>query len=229
MTTETILTTLPPTSTFKAIKPNQVINVEARKRYTEAYNKALDAGSIPRDKLQDYLVKKGIIDQSDIKKIEEMQAKIAQLLEPLNKGGIKLKEMVERAKEASNVRASLYEARQNISKYDYMTAESVAEDAKIMYYIWACFRNQDGTHVWKTFEDFQNSTDSDLQTEAARAVDEVLYPDSDFDIIKVFAGLPENEFLIKQKIYDEKLQEVSPDTKPAVFLDDEGNPLETTD
>lgn len=232
MTTETMTTTTPNPlmpSMYKAVKPNQIINAEARKKYTEAYNSALDNGSIPRDKLQDYLLKKGIIDQSDIKKIEDMQTKIDKLLEPLNKGGIKLKEMIDRAKEASDIRASLYEARQNIFKYDHLTAESVAEDAKIMYYIWACFRNQDGTYVWKTFDEFKNSTDSDLQTKAAQEVNEILYPDSDFDIVKVFAGLPENEFLIKQKVYDEKLKLIAEEVKTAVFLDEEGNPLESTD
>jgi hypothetical protein len=212
---------------YKAIAPNQMIRMQAKQKYTEVYKQALKDGDIPRDALEDHLIKQGLLTEKDLQETKEVSAKIDSLLEPLKKGGIKLTEMVERAKEASNLRVELYSKQVNRSKYDNLTAENKAEDARFLYLVWACFRNADGSLVWPDYNSFSVSSDIDLIDHAIKEVNKALNPEDDnFDITQAFAETPENKFLIKHKIYDEKLKDITvkEETEP-VFLDDDGNPI----
>lgn len=211
---------------FKVVKPNAIIEMEAKKMYAETYTLALDQGAVPRDNLEDYLVKKNLLSKDHLQMMRDIVRQIEDLLEPLSTGGIKLKEMEERARKASSLRVDLYKNTAHKQKYDYLTAESKAEDAQFTYYIFSCFRKPDGSKYWATYKDFIECVDAGLVELASNEVAKVLYGEEEFNIIKMFAETPENQFLIKYNFIDESLEDV--DKKEVVFApftDDEGNPI----
>ncbi len=183
---------------YKVIEPTINIESAAKKIYMTEYNKALKNDSVPRDRLDDKLKELGLLSQEDYDKMDKLRNEIDELIRPLKTGGIKLKEMKERAEKAQLLRLQLYGLISYRTKYDDLTAESVAEDAKFNFLVYSCLFDAEGKKVFNTYQDWENCTDSELLEKAASSMVEILYPDRG----NFFSTLPENEFLVKYGFYN---------------------------
>jgi len=211
---------------YKVIEPTINIESAAKKIYMTEYNKALKNDSVPRDRLDDKLKELGLLSQEDYDKMDKLRDEIDELIRPLKTGGIKLKEMKERAEKAQLLRLQLYGLINYRTKYDDLTAESVAEDAKFNFLVYSCLFDTEGKKVFNTYQDWENCTDSELLEKAASSMVEILYPDRG----NFFSTLPENEFLVKYGFYNKDLTPIDApkpeEFKP--FLDEDDKPVVIT-
>lgn len=211
---------------YKVIEPTINIESAAKKIYMTEYNKALKNDSVPRDRLDDKLKELGLLSQEDYDKMDKLRDEIDELIRPLKTGGIKLKEMKERAEKAQLLRLHLYSLINYRTKYDDLTAESVAEDAKFNFLVYSCLFDAEGKKVFNTYQDWENCTDSELLEKAASSMVEILYPDRG----NFFSTLPENEFLVKYGFYNKDLTPIDApkpeEFKP--FLDEDDKPVVIT-
>jgi hypothetical protein len=208
---------------YKVVEPTINIETAAKKVYMSEYNKALKNDSVPRDRLDDKLKELGLLSQEDYDRMDKLRNEIDELIKPLKTGGIKLKEMKERAEKAQLLRLQLYSLVSYRTKYDDLTAESVAEDAKFNFLVFSCLLDSEGKRVFSNIQEWESCTDSDLLEKAASCMVEILYPDRG----NFFSTLPENEFLVKYGFYNKDLTPVDApkpeEFKP--FLDDNDNPV----
>ena len=209
---------------YTVVSPNLNVDTEAKKIYMAEYNKALKAGSVPRDRLDDKLKDLGILSEADYAKMEKIRDEIDELLKPLKTGKIKLKEMKDRAVKAQSLRLQLYGLISYRTKYDDMCAESIAEDARFNYFVYACLIDESHKRVFNTLDDWNACTDSELLSKAANTMGEILYPDRS----NIFNSLPENEFLVKYGFYTKDLVPVDAPKEPEFepFLDEDDKPVE---
>lgn len=211
--------------TYKVMEPTINIDSAAKKIYMSEYNKALKNDSVPRDRLDDKLKELGLMTPEDYDRMEKLRNEIEELIKPLKTGGIKLKEMKERAEKAQLLRLQLYGLISYRTKYDDLTAESVAEDARFNFIVYSCLLDENDKRVFNSYQDWESCTDNQLLEKAASAMVDILYPDRG----NVFLTLPENEFLVKYGFYNKDLTPVNTvqekeEFKP--FLDDEDKPVE---
>jgi hypothetical protein len=211
--------------TYKVMEPTINIDSAAKKIYMAEYNKALKNDSVPRDRLDDKLKELNLMTQEDYDKMDKLRNEIEELIKPLKTGGIKLKEMKERAEKAQLLRLQLYGLISYRTKYDDLTAESVAEDARFNFIVYSCLLDENDKRVFNSYQDWENCTDNQLLEKAASTMVDILYPDRG----NVFLTLPENEFLVKYGFYNKDLTPVDTvqekeEFKP--FLDDEDKPVE---
>lgn len=208
---------------YKVVVPNLSVEAEAKKIYMSEYSKALKSGMIPRDRLDDKLKELGILSQEDYDKMEKIRGEIVELLKPLKTGGIKLKEMREKAVKAQQLRLQLYGMISYRTKYDDMCAESIADDARFNFLVYSCLLEADNKRVFNSYEEWQACTDADFLSKAAAELGNILYPDRG----NIFADLPENQFLVNYGFYTKDLSPVDAPKEPdfVPFLDDEDKPV----
>jgi hypothetical protein len=209
---------------YKVIEPTINIDSAAKKIYMSEYNKALKNDSVPRDRLDEKLKELGLLSQEDYDRMDKLRNEIDELIKPLKTGGIKLKEMKERAEKAQLLRLQLYSLISYRTKYDDLTAESVAEDARFNFLVYSCLLDDSGKKVFNSYQDWESCTDNELLEKAASNMIDILYPERG----NVFLSLPENEFLVKYGFYNKDLTPVNAVKEEAFkpFLDDEDKPIE---
>lgn len=87
------------------------------------------------------------------------------------------------------------------------TAESLADNAKFDYIVAKSTFHENGELVYKSIEDNNENSDSSIAFAAATAMAEMLYSlDKDFE-----ANLPENKFLVSQKLVNDDLSLINND------------------
>lgn len=85
------------------------------------------------------------------------------------------------------------------------TAEALADNARFDYIVSRCTYNNNGELVYKTLDDYNNNSDDEIAIAAATTLAEMLYSlDKDFE-----ANLPENKFLVSQKLVNDDLSLVN--------------------
>jgi hypothetical protein len=95
------------------------------------------------------------------------------------------------------------------NSHDDFTAEAQSDSAKFDYLVAACLRNEDGTPVFPTIEDYKENADEPYASEAAGKLAGLIYGlDEQWE-----ANLPENQFLKKYKFVDDELRLVNKDGK----------------
>jgi len=202
---------------YKVVAPNLLIEMEAKKIYTEEFQKGWKEGMIPRDRLVNELVKQGILDSDHEDKISAMQRELTDLLSPLKTGGIKKSEMVERAKKAQDVRNKIYNEISKRTKYDDLTIESRAEDARFKYLMLVCLQKQDGSRYFKSEKELVDCTDQEVLAYASNELTKFMYGDN----TGFLQALPENKFLIEYGYMDENFEDLKAEKVEFVpFIDD---------
>lgn len=173
-----------------------------------------------RSQLNDYLRGAGVWTDKDDQDVRKLQLDIAELLEKIKKGGVKLSEGKEIALQISNKRREIVRINQKRQIFDDTTIESIAENDKIDYLIYSCtVYADDGRNYWESFEDMKNDKLNEVYREAAR-----LSMKSLFNIDPQFEkNLPENKWLKKYNFVDEDLNYI--DRKTGERVDREGRPI----
>lgn len=100
------------------------------------------------------------------------------------------------------------------------SAENLADNARFDYLVAHSTFYQDGRRVYKDFNDYNNRSADDLAFAAAQIIAEMVYNiDAEFE-----KNLPENVFLSKYGLVDDKLSLIDPNT--GHLIDTEGNRID---
>lgn len=182
---------------------------EAQKIYNQAFSDAVKSGSIVRARLDDLLKEQGLWDDSKQIKFVTLQKKIMDSDKQLARGGISLKQAKQIAVSMKKYREELRDLISVKTNLDSHTAEGQADNARFNYLVSACvvYKNN-GNKYFKNYEDYLNRGSELVALTAAQKLAAIMYGlDSDFE-----KKLPENKFLIKYKLVNDKLD----------YIDDKG-------
>lgn len=179
-----------------------------------------DSKLLVRSEVDEFLKEQGIWSDKDQEKVETINKRIDEGLTRLKKGGIKLSEGREIAIKITEARQELVGIMQKRQIFDNATIESLADDEKIDYLIYACtLKSEDGDRYWESFEDMKDDKASDVYRVASQQGMSVLYGvDADFE-----KNLPENKWLKKYNFIDDDLTFI--DRKTGEFVDKQGRPI----
>jgi len=121
--------------------------------YSKVYNKALMDGVAVEAEMLDILRKRNIYGPEYEEKLQELQIGVATKIhemeienDDLLKGKLAL--------EVKALRDDLYRWNQRLNGPLSNTCEKIAEDAKVEYLASAMVQKEDGTPVWKSYDDF---------------------------------------------------------------------------
>lgn len=193
-------------------KPSGQEGIEAQKIYSKAWNEAFNTRSLLRAQVNDELVKRGLWSDEKEKELTEKAKELQGKLDTLKKGGGKLKDAKELALNARKLRYEFNRLALDKNVLDNNTVEGQAEAAKINYLISVCTVYNHGSKksYFKSLEDYYNRSAEKATIEAANAFMAFVYNlDEDFE-----KKYPENEFLLKYKFINDKLQVLNSDGKP---------------
>jgi hypothetical protein len=197
---------------LKVRKPNIDEIREAQRIQTKAFHDALKNGAMLRAKLDDVLREQGLWDDQKEVELKTLQAEIAELEVKLLKGGIKISDGEKIAMSIISKRDRIKEIFTVKTIYDSKTAEALAEDAKIDYYLSVCLvynpdENGPKGQYFKDLADYINQQNSEVAVEAYR---QYLYLINDTED-NPEQELTEYKFLKKFKKVDEKLRLINKD------------------
>lgn len=167
--------------------------------------KAIDAGAILRSQLDEYMTKSGLWNEEKEKQATELNQSIMDDLIKLKKGGIKLKDATDLAVTIKAKRTLKMWMEMKRRELDEYTAESQAENARFDYLVSVCTKNEDGSLVFKDVDDYKNLSSEEYAYKSASAL-AALINNYDTEWEK---KLPENQFLIKYNLVDDKLRLVN--------------------
>jgi hypothetical protein len=161
-----------------------------------------DPDIMSKIQLNRYLEERGIWDKSKENDKKKLEKEISELQERLSKPGKKKVKLSEARNTAIELRKKRIEYRELISEkieLESNTTESLADNARFDFLVTCCTFYKDGDEkVYNTIGDYENDS-TDTAFTAAAALGQLLYNLTD----SFEATLPENEFLIKQKLADE--------------------------
>ncbi len=128
---------------------------EADFRYAAMYSKCLKNGILTQDAMLELLIKDKLISEDMATKQVELQQSISDLEEKLNKTNSKEKK-IKIAKEMLALRRELFDIISSVNNYMFTTAESLADDARIKYIVFATLVDEDGNPVFTNYDEFVN-------------------------------------------------------------------------
>jgi hypothetical protein len=147
-----------------------------------------------RQNLDKFLRDSGIWSDEDESKVNKLRDEIDTLLAQLKKGGIKLSELRQSCIDVYDKRMEIVKIQQKKQIFDDTTIESIAENEKADYFVYACTVFSDnGRNYWDSFEDMKNDKLSDAYRKSSVKVAKQIYGlDTEFE-----KSLPENKLLKK--------------------------------
>lgn len=188
-------------SNFTVRKPTKKDLSASQIVYSKAWREALEGGAIVRAKLNDYLTKQGVWDSEKEKKFHDFQAKIAEKVNILNRGGIKISKAKQTAIEIKKLRQDFTDLISERTNYDAMTAEGCADNARFDYLVTVCVLDPNtNLPLFDSLDDYNAKASEDWAIEAASQLANLVYGlDPKYE-----QNLPENAFLMKYKFTDDK-------------------------
>ncbi len=140
----------------KVVFPSVQDTNRAEYEYGKAYNQAVFKDGYPTNEQVERMIREnGWWTEEDDKKLEELDAEIANHIAALNKmtSEKSKKPIRDKLELLQKERAKLRAKRDS---YFSHTAENIADQARLGYLIWACsFDANTGERIWKTYEDFK--------------------------------------------------------------------------
>ncbi len=190
---------------FEIIAASLATQREAMKIYNQAFSDAVKSGSIVRAKLDDLLKDQGLWNNEKDLEFSTLQRQILDREKKLAKGGISLKQARNIAVEMKNLRIKLRDLVSVKTELDTHTAEGQADNARFNYLVSQCVVYKDNKKPYfSSYEDYLNRNTELVAILGAQRMASIMYGlDSDFE-----KKLPENKFLIKYKLVDDKLNYV---------------------
>ena len=162
-----------------------------------------DPDIMSKIQLNRYLEERGIWDKQKEKERTTLEKSIAELQEKLSRPGKKKVKLSEARNTAIELRKKRVEYRDLISEkieLESNTTESLADNARFDYLVTCCtFYKDSDEKVYNSVGDYENDA-TDIAFTAAAALGQLLYNLTD----SFEASLPENEFLVKQKLADKE-------------------------
>ena len=189
---------------FYVRKPTNGDLTKAEKVRVKSWSKfKSDPDIMSKIQLNRYLEERGIWDSAKEKQKKSLEKKLGELQDSLSRPGKKKVKLSEARKIAIELRKKRIEYRDLISEkieLESNTTESLADNARFDFLVTRCsFYKDEDKKVYNSVEDYENDS-SDFSFMAAAALGQLIYGLSD----SFEASLPENEFLIKQNLLEEK-------------------------
>lgn len=189
---------------------------EGQKIYNQAFSDAVKSGCIVRGRLNDLLKEQGLWDDQKEQRMNTIQQKLIDKEKDLAKGGISLKAAKQIALDMKDLREDLRDLISVRTNLDNHTAEGQADNARFNYLVSACLVYKDSKKPYfNGYEDYLNRASELVAIRGAQILANMLYGlENDYE-----KKLPENKFLVKYKLVDDKLRLVNKDGK---LVDAEG-------
>lgn len=178
-------------------RPSSSLMSKAQRVSAKAWTDCVRDGIMTKKELAKFMREQGIWSKDKDKEQEEITSEIVNLEKKLyvngSKGSHKLttSEAKNIAIEMRKKRAELRELIGERLSLEANTAESLSDNARFDFLVANCAYYEDGELVYKTLDDYQANSDSEIAFAAASALAEMMYAiDKNFE-----ANLPENRFL----------------------------------
>ena len=197
-------------------QPTNAVLKGADRMKSKVWNESIQDGILTKRELGVLMRKRGIWDENKDKEETRITQQIVKLEKELYHGkevkgkGKRRKPKVSEGRDiAVQIRRLRLELRDLIAErigLEDNTAESIADNARFDYLVAHCTFHKSGQNVYKNFEDYDNRSADQIAFTAASALGEMLYNiDAGFE-----ANLPENKFLTKFGLVNDKLELVDP-------------------
>jgi hypothetical protein len=176
---------------------------------------------LTRSDLDKFLKEHEIWTEQDEKKLAELRSELEDKLNKLKKGGILLKAVGRPlAISVMDTRKEMVKLMSKRQIFDDTTIESIAENEKTDYLVYACTVYEDqGNNYWDSFEDMKNDKLSDSYRKASLIIAQMVYNiNPEFE-----KNLPENKWLKKHNFIDADLNYI--DSKSGSKVDRDGRPV----
>lgn len=191
---------------FKVYEPNLEQQREAMKVRNRTFYDAVNSGAFLKVQLNDIMRERGLWNDIKQREYSELERKILDSKDKLDRGGIKLNEARALALNMRNWRDQLVNMRVAESQLANETAEGQADNASFNYLVSSCVVYNDNEQpVFSGLDDYLNNSTGDLAIKAARCLAALTYGVRT-DIEK---QLPENEFLVEYGFVDDQLRLVN--------------------
>jgi ribosomal protein L19E len=178
------------------VKPSAAVLQESQKVWNKTLTESLQSGAILRKKLDLLLEDQNIWNDEKEAEYSEMLKNISDKEAKLRKGGVT---KAQGRKMALELRKLRNEAREFRSQRNYLsgaTAESIADNSRFNYMVYACTLHNSGDnagqHYFDSLDEYLES-ESEAALQAASKLAELMYGLDENSELK----LPENQFLIK--------------------------------
>jgi ribosomal protein S16 len=186
--------------------PSLQDNEKAESIRVRRWNQAIDDGAVLTERLNEILKKQGIWSDEKENKIMELRIELAEALDTIDKGGIKLSEAKELAIKVRKLRNEINSISFDRLKYINETVEGQSQNAQFNYLVSQCAVYNDNREkkYFKSYEDFLNrANDLDSYLISNRCAD-VIFGNNE-------ANWPENKFLKERGFVDDKLRLINKD------------------
>lgn len=145
--------------------PTIGMGTEADLEYSKAYTKAIQNGILPRAAMEKIILANKVWTVEDDQKILEINGRVEEVITNHASETDKDKKLELRL-EFDRLRNELLDMTTKRQTLFLHTAEAKGEEAKIANLMWKCVVNEDGSRIWKTYEDFANDTDISFASQA---------------------------------------------------------------
>lgn len=188
--------------------PSKKDSDDAHMVYVSAWRQAAEKGAVLREKLNEFLEEQGLWNKKKQEKYEQALKQINEKEILLKKGGIPLKKAKAIALELKRIREDFRELIADRTSYDALTAEGVADNSKFDYLVTRCvFDANTGQLMFSDMDDYNKRGSEPWAVKAASQLANIFYGlDPDYE-----KNLPENQFLKKFKMTDDKGRLVNSD------------------
>jgi len=192
-------------------KPSSKVLSEAQHVSAKVWTECVRDKIMTKQELRNFMYQNNIWNSGKDAQQLALTSKINDLEKKLYVGGNQQYMKISEAKElAIQMRIARMELRDLIAEkmsLEQNTAEALADNAKFDYLVSRCTYNSNGQPVYSSLDDYNERADDELAIAAATAMAETLYSlDKDFE-----SKLPENKFLIDQKLVNDDLSLINKD------------------
>lgn len=186
-------------------RPQGPVLNEAQRVGAKVWTDCIKDGIMTKQELGMLMKEKGIWGVKQEKEQSRLNQEIANLEKQLYINKNKKIKKSEAKKIAIEMRVKRNELRDLISErigLEQNTAESLSDNAKFDFMVSQCTYDESGNNkIFKSLEEYNDQSDSPIAFSAASALAELVYSlDKDFE-----SSLPENKFLITQKMVNDNL------------------------
>jgi hypothetical protein len=189
---------------YYVAKPGAKEEAQAKLQQSKVFSEALQNGACLKSHLNKILKERSVWDENDDKIVEDLSNKIRSNLDKLEEGGIDIMEARKLAIETNELRSSVINKLSVLRENSSLTAEGQADDAYFDSLVSNCCFNEDGTKVFKSYDDYINKSDQDYSIRLARELSGIVY--GSLDYVKEF---PENKFLSEFGFINDNLEYVN--------------------
>jgi len=176
--------------TYYVSKPTAKDEAQAKLQQSRVFSDALQNGACLKSHLNKVLKDRNIWDEKDDQFVGELSDNIVSNVQKLEEGGIDLMEARKLAIETNELRMRLLNKLSILRENSSLTAEGQADDAYFDSLVSSCCFNEDGSKVFKSYDDYLNNSRESYAEKLARELANIVYGNGDY--IKEF---PENKFL----------------------------------